>query len=279
MNIEPITNFSGLPRVVDPSLRNHQWILGLSLAAGAVGFLSSLLVLGEGIVNALLLAVAFGISTFLVWVQSRELDPDFPISGLVGPVLVVPAMLSLGRPDLLAGFWVVLLLRILKRSTGLPAKPIDSLALLGLTGWLAYSSHPAFAVLAGLVLLADSWLVEGHPYHRWLGAVVVGAGAIYWYLTAAGLGLPIQASWLIGAGVGGAFYLLAVAFMEPVEASCDFVEKPISNQRERAAQLSALLFGLALLAFQGEAGLIGQLPLWSAMVGVAGFQIARKLSD
>ncbi len=105
------------------------------------------------------------------------------------------------------------------------------------------------------------------------------AGGLYWLFSGAVLLSPVQPTWLIGAGVAGAFYLVAVASMDPPEAACDYVDKQVSNRRERVAQAAALLLSLAFVAFQGKTGLIGQLPLWSAMVGVAAFQIARKLSD
>lgn len=278
MDMEPLTRWSSLSRVVDPRLKNHQVILGLSLISGALGLAFGYLINQSAFIVALGLGFSCGLSAFLSWVLSRELDPDHPNSGLIAPILVVPAVLVLGSPAIIAGFWVVVLLRVLNRSTGLPAKPLDSLGLAALSIWVGLTLHPLALLLGSLAMVVDRWLPEGHPYHGPLGALATVIALAYILVFGVTVELSPTTNLLWAAAVAAIFYLAAVLSQENPMAPCDFADRQISVWRVRAAQIAALVIALLFIAALGQQAVVLQSPLWAAMIGMAGFEFAQRMS-
>lgn len=278
MNIDSFTRWSSLPRMVDPRIRNHQFMLALSGAGGLIGFIYAWLINHRSFAESVLRAAILLVSVFLTWAISRELDPDHPPSALVGPILIIPALLPLGSPSLLLGFVMITLFRVVTRCTGLSARPLDSLALVLMAGWMAYSLHPIIGLLVGVGLLADSRLPGGHPYHGYLGVGVILTAAAYWLLQGPGLQMPSWI-WLLAAGAASLLYLIAVARQQPATAPTDFTDRAISSLRVKTAQVLALLAALAPMFVMAEQGLLVQLPLWASLIGVTAFTFVRQAAN
>ena len=81
-------------------------------------------------------AVAAGAGTFLAWALGRELDPDVPITALVGALLSIGTTLWLGSPSLLLMTGMLLGGRVLLRPTGHPPRLLDLLGLLAIGAFL-----------------------------------------------------------------------------------------------------------------------------------------------
>ncbi|MFP3852932.1 MAG: hypothetical protein ACLFWD_01420 [Anaerolineales bacterium] len=268
MDIESMTRWTSLARVVDPSIRNHRLIIALSALGGAVGFLIGLLFRDSGFVGGLQLGVLCGFGVFFSWVIARELDPDHPNSGLLPPFLVVPAILAIGAPSLVMAFWIVILLRMVNRSTGLPAKPLDSLMLLAMALWLTLTGFPSAGLLTGLVMLVDSALPDSHPYHRYVGAAVAVLGAGYLLFQPLALNPPVQITSLVMTATLGLIFLVAVSLQSSPQAECDFADRQLSKSRVRAGQVAGLALALIFMLLHGANGIQANLPLWAAMAGV-----------
>jgi len=111
---------------------------------------------------------------FLTWALGREVDPD---ANHVAFLAIVPAIVLtvlVGTPDFSLLFLALLLLRVVNRSIGRPAKLVDSLLVLGLASWLARSGAWYGLVSAAVAFLLDSVLVNPLPRHRWFGLAAVG---------------------------------------------------------------------------------------------------------
>lgn len=66
-------------------------------------------------------------------------------------------------------FLALLLLRVVNRSIGLPAKRSDSLLVLALASWLGLNGAWYGLLCTAVAFLLDSVLVNPLPRHRWFG--------------------------------------------------------------------------------------------------------------
>ncbi len=113
---------------------------------------------------------------FLLWAVSREIDPDNRWSAFLplfpGYILITWS----GNVPLMPFVWLLVVLRIIGRSTGLPAGIMDSL-FLAITGMiLAYNNSPIYGIITSAAFIADSRLREPLRYH-------LGAGIAFLFIS------------------------------------------------------------------------------------------------
>ncbi|MFC2161904.1 hypothetical protein ACFLRX_09665, partial [Acidobacteriota bacterium] len=146
-----------------------------------------------------------GFSVFLAWALCRELDPDNDFSAFLGAGVTLIGVYIWGLPSFLALFWILVILRILNRSGGLPAKVADSLVVLILGGVLVYQGNWGYGVLTALAFFLDARLPS--PHRRQIGFVGLAlmttvtitvlkqdywtGEALYWKAGAFALGLSV----------------------------------------------------------------------------------------
>ena len=259
---------SGIGRDFSPRYPTHRRIMLLSAAAGAVGLLVAWAGRGMAPLAGLALALTAGGSCFVAWVLSRELDPDHPGSAFVGAVLVVPVVLAGSGSGLLLAAWQVLVLRIANRTTGVPARPWDSLLVVGLALWLNGAVHPVIGLLTAAAMIADGALEDGHGAHLIIGGTV-GFFSLIWLLWLGPAALhPPPAGVLFGGLLVVACFVGWALSQGPAQARPDYRTGRLSPGRVRAGQLLAGLIVLGLLVALGAAGVWQSLPLWASLVGV-----------
>lgn len=250
-------------RAIDVRYPAHRAIIVLAgiLAVGrAIAGLAS----AKGVGPSLLEGIALGGAAFLAWALGRELDPDHPGSAFPAALLTSAAGWLIGPPDLLVLFWALIGLRILNRSTGLPAGPLDTLGFAGLSVGVGLRLGWPMLVVAASVLLADGLLQPGCPRHKAVGVVAL-AGAIGATLSGA-----FPAAWAVPKGpvlaavlsVTAAFGLLAFNSRQ-LTSVADRTSSPLQVVRVRTAQLAAVVAGLVLTFSGGPAGLALAAPLWA----------------
>ncbi|AKB25325.1 hypothetical protein MSMTP_1856 [Methanosarcina sp. MTP4] len=271
-----ISRFSSIARPIDPNYPTNRAILILTLF---VIFASAGFQVLSGIppVKVLIPGIRTGIYVFLAWALARELDPDNELSAFTAAFLACVALLYFPVPGLLASVLFLLLIRILNRSTGLPAKSFDSLVILLLSGWLALQENWIFGATAAAAFFLDSRLSE--PKRQQL--FFAGAAA----LTSAFTLLRELKTGLWGGGVSEAtplqvtgliliLLIPAIFFVPHILASRKIKSKgdrnglPLDPGRIQAAQVTALLGALALAALEGWHGVELFIPLWSAVIGI-----------
>jgi len=262
-----LTDVTALARPIDPRYPTNLAISVASLvvaAGGAVYRVTS----GDGWLDALLWGVGAAFAVFLAWALARELDPDHDLSAFVAAALAVIGLISLGQPALLPLFWLLLLLRVVNRTTGVPARPLDSLGVLGLAGWLAWQDVWPAALVTALGFLLDALLPN--PLRRHLAF----AGLALLALVATGIGhehatdeLFASADWVVIGGVA-ALWVVVVYTSDYVTSRGDVTGQRLSVPRVQAAQGLALLAAF-LWAWQlGQEGVVDLMPVWAAMLGV-----------
>lgn len=279
MDAERVTRWSGIPREVNPALPNHRAILVFSALVGVLAVGYAWLGLDRPLFETARWGVGAATSTFVTWVIGRELDPDHPASALLGAAISLPLILALGLPHLLFAFWIVLLLRVVNRTTGLAAQPLDTVLVVGLTVWLALSLHSTLLLMAAVALWLDGFLQPGHRLHRIVASVLAVVWVVSLLLAPLRLLTLEPGMALVGAGVGTVLYLIMMLALPPPSSVGDYTAERLSAFRVRAAQLLAPALAWALVVLRAE-GLQAALTLWAAILGNGAFLLmdrARRL--
>jgi len=253
----------------------------------AIALLALLVVVGGALLQRLsgtpwlrtvLWGAQAGLSVFLAWVLCRELDPDHDLSAFVAADLAVGGLLLWELPHLTVLPWLILIMRIINRTMGLPAGILDSLAVLGLGIWLSLQGNWAYGIVTAVAFLLDSQLPIRAP-HQLVFAILGVVGTT----TAAVLGGDQSRDG--GLSLWSALIALAVSiFFVPVVLESrgltsvgDQTGKPLEPVQVQAAQILALFVGLETAFLGGFAALGSLMPLWAAVLGASLYWLYRTL--
>ncbi|MFN8608125.1 MAG: hypothetical protein U0931_11380 [Vulcanimicrobiota bacterium] len=209
---------------------------------------------------------SLGLSVFLAWALTRELDPDHPASAVLAAGLA-------GLGGYSSGLFVLLLaLRLVNRSPGTPARLLDSLLVLGLA-W----ARPQAAWLVAAAFLLDASLerpLKRHFVFAALALVLMAQGSDF------SGHLSVQLSWGL---------ILCLSFLSlcietgPMESVGDANGRRLLGSRVLAAQLLAVLCALLTTWWWQAAGVYCWWSLWSGLFAVvcwrAGSWIWRWLAS
>lgn len=257
--------FTALGRPVDRRYPTNRAIASLSLAVAIVGFAIRRLTgapPSQAFLDGLLIAAGF----FLAWAIARELDPDHELSAFAAAGLSLIPSFVLGRPDIAATLLTLLLLRVVNRTVGPAARPLDTIAILGLVALAVWRGHLALAAAAALALALDAILRPPHRAHLAAAGAAVAflAVGISRFEPASTRALTL-ATWVALAATLP-FLALIRSSAAPTTLS-DEGREPLSGKRVRAAQwLGLAALGGSVLA-EGQSGLAALSPLWAALVG------------
>ena len=272
-----LADISALARSVDPRHPAVGAMLALSLVV-AVGGAGLQLVQGSSPQEGLQWGINAGLVVFLAWALGRELDPDHELSAFVGAGLSLAGLLLFGSPALLALAWMLLALRMVNRTTGLPAKIQDSLGILGLGLWLTWQESWVYGLATAIAFFLDSRLFRPHPRHlAFAGLALLGTlGLTIVHGTANRDGWQTTGLlWVIVAA--SLLFVLIIPASRQLRATGDATGEQLCPARLQAAQILALLTALFAVAFSGQAGVVDLFPLWAAMLGTPLYWLASGL--
>lgn len=185
-----IYQYTSVGRPLDPAWPSNKAVLILLPLAAILG--AALEWADGGTPGAVLLrALNLALALFLSWALARELDPDDQSVAFISLAAGVLVGMLLDSPGLLAAVATLGLIRVVNRSTGLPARKADSVALVLLTITVIYSTgSPLFGGVAALAFVLDGSLKEPLR-HQWVFALVcLGGMVVYLVDHDGGLGLP-----------------------------------------------------------------------------------------
>jgi len=259
-----LTDVTAIGRPVDPRYPTNLAIAIVTLLVTVAGAAWRWLE-GAALLDGAAWGIGAGLAVFLAWALARELDPDHDMSAFVGAGLVLVALPFLGLPQLLPLFWMMLAVRIVNRTVGLPARPLDSLAVLGLGLWLTWQEGWIYGLATSAALFLDGWLEPRLRRHLLLSGVLLAATVV---LALLGHAAP-HGEWdsellRFVVYLTGLMFLIAIETLDEVQAKCDVTGEPPRPARVRAAQMLALITAL--------------LPLWAAMLGVALYELVSVLA-
>jgi hypothetical protein len=271
-----LTDFTALGRVpVDPGYPTTWAIAALALVVAIAGTIVHLLT-GAALLESVLWGIGAGFVPFLTWALGRELDPDHDLSAFVGAGLVLIAFLLPEMPSLVLILWLLLVLRTVNCSVGLPAKPLDSLGVLGLGTWLAWQGYWMVGLMTAVAFLLDGLLSPPLRYHLFVSGLAFVTTVILSFFHGdmsmeTGPSMSVVVSSVVAAGL----FLIVIATTRKVEAVGDATGKVLNPRRVQAAQVLALLTGLLFAWWAGASGMVTVLPLWAAMIGVSLYRLAN----
>jgi hypothetical protein len=185
-----IYQYTSVGRPLDPAWPSNKAVLVLLPLAAVLG--AALEWADGGTLSAVLLrALNLALALFLSWALARELDPDDQTAAFISLAAGVLVGLLLDSPGLLAAVAALGLIRVVNRSTGLPARKSDSVVLVLLTITVIYwTGSPLFGGVAALAFVLDGSLKEPLR-HQWVFALVCLGGMIVYLVDHdSGLGLP-----------------------------------------------------------------------------------------
>ncbi|MCG6942372.1 MAG: hypothetical protein LJE69_14115 [Thiohalocapsa sp.] len=282
-----VMNLHGLTRIARPLDFGDASNLAIALIAPAT-FLAVLLwpgiMGGEGAGHAWTAtgemaaagaATGAGLAVFLAWAICRELDPDRAGAAVVASLLAIGGLAALGLPSIGACILVVLAVRVLNRTTGMPATLLDGLLLLALGVWVGLDRGWLYPAAAAAALLGDSLLPAREP--RRFAMALAGAAAAFGILYL--LGFPDAGDDAQPSLAAGAAAVLALLLILPtmraishLKSLGDAAGTPLLPMRVGAGQ--ALALGVVVIAAvtRGFAGLTELMPLWTAVIATGLFR-------
>ncbi len=260
---------TSIGRAIDPKYPTNRAILVLTVVVTVIGAVAQLL-RGMGLFEGGLWGIRAGLAVFLAWMVCREFDTDHDLSAFVAAGLVLVGMFWWDPPNLGALLWLALVMRVVNRTTGLPATVVDVLAVVGVGGWLAWQGNWGYGVVTVLALILDGLLP---PRNRQaLAFVSLGAAAAaivaVWQGKMWGPGGPSVRDGALALVMGIASVPVIVA-SNRVRSVGDETEEPLTPLRVQAAQVIAVLAGVQAAVWDGIAGLASMSSLWAAVLGAA----------
>jgi hypothetical protein len=231
---------------------------------------------GDRLPQSLLAGLVVGAAAFLAWALARELDPDHDLAAFVGALLALPVVLLTGAPGFASILLLLVALRIVNRTVGPPARPLDTIAILGLAGWVAWQGDWIGCLVLSLALLLDGTVTVPHRPHL----AAAGAALALTGVAATRSGFPPSiagTSWISLSAL-----LLVLPFLRVMASSgkprtlADVGATPLQGKRVRWAQALGLLYVVLPVALHGKPGLAAVSPAWAALTGCGLYALASE---
>ena len=267
-----IYRVTSIARPVDPAYPTNRTLLVL---------LPLLALVSAGLASAtdqppLAAAINALLTGFVAWALTRELAPDDEAAAFVALGLAFAAHLGTGTNGVLLPFLALVLVRIVNRSTGLPARVADTVAVLGFALW-AGQEQPLLLPVAAIAFALDA-VLEG-PLRRHYLAAGVSLAAFVWLLFGGRVDAVMPD--VVAATGLGAFLLLTLLLAwrqaEPVSRG-DIGAELLDRTRVRAGLILGYLLAAQAVVADGSAAWLAT-PVWLCIAAVALSRIGRGIAS
>ncbi|MEL4304385.1 hypothetical protein [Methanococcoides sp. LMO-2] len=236
---------TSINRSLDPDYPTNRLILLICLIVIIISSLFNF-ASNKDVIAAAIYGLKAGISVFLVWAISREIDPDHEIAAFVPVILsLIPAMIY-GIQPLLAMYWILLISRIVNRSTGSKAGILDIMAALLIAAYLSHEIFWIFGILTAAALFIDSRLSGPEKVH--LSAAIIMAVITLFMIQKGNENAIAEFSITrIVALISMIFlFLLPLLSSEKIKSKSDRTGEPLETIR---VKLTMVLFLLTVITF------------------------------
>ncbi|MEO8201934.1 MAG: hypothetical protein ABI679_15490, partial [Gemmatimonadota bacterium] len=204
------------------------------------------------------------------WALARELSPDDEIGAFLSMGAALGASLASGDTSVLFVITTLMLVRIVNRTVGLPARVTDSIAVLLLTAWCTVSTGSVLpAVLASLAFGLDATLAPALR-RQWMFAAISMMIVVFYLAT--------HRPWLVDSFtfnpiLGWAELIIGVGFAAVILKTNGFIS--LSDATKRPLESARIKAGTALGLIAATGGVLVvshtanlALPLWGILLGV-----------
>lgn len=271
-----VYRYTSIARPVDPAFPTNRALLFLLpiiavVNAGLAGFYD----IGA---SPLAAALAGALTGFAGWALTRELAPDDNAAAFLALALAWAMQVFAGANGVLLLFVALFVVRIVNRSTGLSARWFDTLSVLGLSTFAAYSlQQPLLLLVAAIAFLLDVFLKDGRREHI-VAAAVCAIGFI---------GLLVSQDISFRFGELGrndwlAIILLyfanrALTFQPATRVSvCDVYGEPLDKARVNAGLVVGLAVAIQAIVTVGPDAWTDS-PIWACFIAVPASAVVQTL--
>lgn len=265
-DLSGIQRFTSMSRPIDPAyLSNRALLIVLPLLALVSAGLASVRDTGGGPLTAAFSGALVG---FAAWVLTRELAPDYDASAFVALTLAWVGNVAFGVNLVLLLFVALLLVRIVNRSTGLPSRPFDTLAILGFCIWAAISTQQPLVLLVASAAFALDAALENPLRHHYLAAAACLSAFIWMLLGDTKLIADDLTTWDWAwiAMLAGGIYLVVSRSPAPV-SYCDASPDRLDRVRVNAGLVVGFLLAVQALLTNGPSAWL-ETPIWVCIFAV-----------
>ncbi len=273
-----IYQYTSIARPVDPSYPTNRAVLILSPLAAAASAALHWLGIGQPISTGSA-AVAGALIVFASWALARELAPDDNPGAFVSVALAFAAHVLLGATSVLLLFLTLFLVRIVNRSTGLAARPWDTIGVVAFAAWATFSlEQPLLGAVGAVAFVFDAVLAAGRRYQL-IAAAACAAASVYAGVRIGFAGVDVSLQPGVAIAVPAIFfcYLILVAMTRRVESKGDTSEERLSVSRVRAGMLVGGLVAAQAVLQPIDHANGGDPLLWATLLGVTLGGFARTI--
>lgn len=256
---------SNLGRPVDPNYPSNLFIIFASVGS-FLGFGLASYFSGESVLGSLGFAVGSFLSVFLAWALAREVDPDYHLTTVLVVGGQVAAIAFNGVPSLLLPFWALFSFRVLNRTTGLKAGPVDTVLSAGLGLWLGYSFSWVVAAAGAVIFIADSVMDRPNRVHLVPGVLMAAASGYFFYrepgIWSGFAGFPVKLTIIL---VVSALFFLVIYDSRKISSTGDLTGEVLSTGRVQFTQFIAVLVALLIPLWNGVVGIHESITFWTVL--------------
>jgi hypothetical protein len=264
-----IYHFTSLARPIDLNYPTNKAIATLTMIVFGASIIL-LMATGGVILDSTVESLIAGLIIFLSWTIAREIDPDYELSAFFSAGLSLIGLIFLDIPSLIVLFWILLLARMVNRSTGLPARIFDSFVILTLAGWLTFNGYVVVSWITSVAFLLDSFLSRPQRHQSLFAIItlVISALAFNVYNTVLTDG---KLSLLLGLALlaMSSLFFLVIYGSTKISAVGDKTAEVLDPKRVQSAQGIVLSSAVLIAVWNGWPGMSALMPLWAAIVGTA----------
>ncbi len=247
MDINKITTIG---RPLDTNYVTNKLISIIALLTFAVIALASA-INGETNYSSLIAGIRTGLLIFLLWAISRELDPDNDWSAFVTIFLALALVIFSEIPPLLSFVWLIMLLRIVNHSSGMPAGIMDSLLIAVIGIILAYYTSHMYGFLTATGFIIDSRLKDPAKHHFLTGILLMVISVVI-LIEKGGVVFTYQLENMLLFVFGTVLFLPAIVGPAKLKSVGDRTGKTLDAARFQLARIMTVIIFFGIASMPGE---------------------------
>ncbi|HUV79269.1 MAG TPA: hypothetical protein VMW40_00330, partial [Candidatus Bathyarchaeia archaeon] len=258
-----IYDITAIARPIDLKYPTNKAIVLLSMMVIVASTLVRM-VTGQGFLDSVWRGFIASLAVFLSWAIARELDPEYDLSAFVTAGLSLFGLIFFDDPIIIVLFWILLLTRVVNRTSGLPARMLDSLFLLALAGWLTFYGNITVGLMTSLAFLLDGILSRPRRHQLLFAGLPLLIIAIPFYLNSIKFGEnELSLTLELAVVVVSLLFLLIIFDSRKVRAVADQTAELLDPMRVQSAQVVALATAILISLLHGSLGIVAIMPLWA----------------
>lgn len=266
-----IYRITSIGRPLDPGYPTNRMII---LICAIVMVIASLfrLSLDNTASTSIIYGTKAGIAIFLVWAISREIDPDHEIAAFVPVIISLIPVILFGVQPVLPLFWLLLILRIVNRSTGLKAGILDTITVILLSIFLIYQMSWIFGMLTAAAFFVDSRISSPEKFHL-IASILMLAGSLFMIFKGNNTSVADISLMKITALFSMILLFIPSALdSRKMESKGDRTFEPLDTFRVKAAKILFLITAIFFLLIDIEYADFW-LPLWCVAAGIGFYRL------